>query len=53
MKTLAHRFVENVNSFYLKATDYFIVKPFHLICKLLFYYKENLSIVLNKFEYLD
>ena len=33
--------------FIFYANDYFIVKPSHQICKLLFYYKEYFSIVVK------
>ena len=45
-KTMSHWFVENVN-FIFYANDYFIVKPSHLTCKMLFYYKEYFSIAVK------
>ena len=41
------KFSKNYIHCILYADNYFIVKPSHLICKLLFYYKEYFSLVVK------
>ena len=41
-------FLWNYHYTYFLAED---VKPFHLICKLLFYYEEYFNVVVKKFEH--